>query len=60
VKDTDLKELLGIPIQSLQNFKKREKDDWRYKVYHFLKSQPRENIENFLKLHGLDKSKPTS
>lgn len=36
-KDTDIHKKFGIPISTLQDWKKRENDNWRKKLYLYLK-----------------------
>jgi len=56
LKDTELTELFGVPRQTLQNFKNRSEDDWRYKVYNYLKIQDRDSVVKALDVLGLHKS----
>ena len=35
--DVAISKKFGIPIQSLQNWKKRDKANWRHKLYVYLK-----------------------
>ncbi len=37
IKDKDLSENLNIPSSTLQDWKKTEDDNWRKKIYNFLK-----------------------
>jgi len=55
LKDTELTELFGVPRQTLQNFKNRSEDDWRYKIYHYLKIQNRNDVTKTLEVLGLYK-----
>jgi len=39
IKDTDIHKKFGIPISTLQDWKNREKDNWRKKIYFYLKKE---------------------
>ena len=39
IKDTDIHKKFGIPISTLQDWKNREKDNWRKKIYLYLKKE---------------------
>jgi hypothetical protein len=54
MKDTELTKYLGLPNTTSRDWKKADKDNWRYRIYHFIKQQPKENIEHFLKLNNLE------
>lgn len=56
IKDTKIKELFGVPISTLQDMKKSDKDNWRYKVYTFLKSQTEEDIAKFQNSQALSEA----
>jgi len=38
MKDTEIHEKFGIPISTLQDWKKRDDDNWRKKLYLHLKN----------------------
>lgn len=57
LKDTEIEKYFKIPVQSLQNFKKTDRDNWRKIVYEFLKIQDKERVEMFLKLIEIDEKK---
>lgn len=37
LSDKDIKTAFNIPISTLQDFKNSDKNNWRYKIYHFIK-----------------------
>jgi len=39
IKDTDIHKKFGIPISTLQDWKKRNNDNWRKKIYLYLKKE---------------------
>lgn len=39
MKDTEIKQYFGVPISTLQDWKKSDPDNWRNKVYKLLKKQ---------------------
>jgi len=39
MKDTEITELFRVPKATLDTWKKTDKDNWRFDVYHFLKNQ---------------------
>jgi hypothetical protein len=43
--DTDITKKIGIPVTTLQDWKKKSPDNWRYKLYTFLKSHTVEELE---------------
>ena len=43
--DTDLTELLGIPNTTLRDWKKYDSDNWRKRLYDFLKSHSKEELQ---------------
>lgn len=47
MKDTKITELFGVPRSTIQDMKNTDKDNWRFKVYTFLKSQNEETIKEF-------------
>lgn len=55
MKDTELRELLGVPTRTLQDWKNKEKENWRYKVYKLLKALSKEDIAKLLQ----EKENPT-
>jgi len=48
IKDTKINDLFGIPIRTIQDMKNADKDNWRLKVYTFLKNQDEEALKDFL------------
>ena len=48
VFDTDLTQLLGIPRSTLQDWKKYDSDNWRKRLYVFLKSHTKDEIQQKL------------
>jgi hypothetical protein len=57
MSDTEIGRIFKMPISTMQDFKNKDKDDWRYRVYTFIKQQPKENLEHFLKVNKLEKKK---
>ena len=39
MKDTEISRKFGLPISTIQDWKKTDKDNWRYKIYHYLKQK---------------------
>jgi len=39
MKDTEIQEKYGVPTRTLQDWKKKAPDNWRFKVYELLKKQ---------------------
>jgi len=54
LKDIELQELFGIPRQTLQDFKNKSEDNWRYKVYNYLKIQNRDTVMNTFDVLNID------
>jgi len=54
LKDIELQELFGIPRQTLQDFKNKSDDNWRYKVYNYLKIQNRDTVMNTFEVLNID------
>lgn len=50
--------LFGIPNTTMRDWKKKKKNDWRYKVAMFLKSQDKERVEAFLKAYDFEELSP--
>ncbi len=38
MKDIDMNRKFGIPLSTLQDWKKADKENWRYKLYMYLKT----------------------
>ncbi len=47
IKDTKITELFGVPRSTIQDMKKSDVDNWRRKVYTFLKNQNEEDVISF-------------
>ena len=47
IKDTQITGFFGVPRSTIQDMKKTDKDNWRFKVYTFLKQQNEETIKKF-------------
>jgi len=43
--DTKITELLGVPNTTLRDWKKQSSDNWRYKLYNFLKSHTLDELQ---------------
>jgi hypothetical protein len=43
--NTDITALLGVPKSTLQDWKKQAPDNWRYKLYIFLKSHTLDELQ---------------
>lgn len=46
--DIDICRLLNIPQMTFKEWKKKNKDDWRYTVYHFFKNMSQNEIKMVL------------
>lgn len=44
LKDIDISRLLNIPQSNLREWKKKENDNWRFKIYTILKNMSEEEI----------------
>lgn len=51
--DTELSKLINIPVRTIQDFKKNDKDNWRHIVYQLLSSMTKEQLEERMKALGL-------
>jgi uncharacterized protein YjcR len=45
MKDTELNKILGISVQTLQDWKKRDPDNYRRLIYELLSSYSKEELE---------------
>ena len=54
LKDTEIKELCGLPVTTLRDMKKKESTNWRYKVYNYLKIQNRDTVINTFEVLNID------
>jgi len=48
VSDVKIREILGIPKNTIQNMKNSDIDNWRFKVYTFIKSKSEEELSVFI------------
>ncbi len=51
--DLELGRILNIPSRTLQDFKKRDLDNWRKRVYIILKEIDSDSIKSFLEVEGI-------
>lgn len=49
ISDTAIKNIVGIPITTLQDWKKKEKNDYRRVLYDALKKMSEEEIKEWIK-----------
>ena len=49
LSDVEIFKQFGVPTTTTRDWKKRSIDDWRAKVYLFLKCQEKEKVEEFFK-----------
>jgi len=54
LKDTEVKKYFGVPVTTMRDWKKKDKNDWRYRVAMFLKNQDHKKVEAFLKVFELE------
>jgi hypothetical protein len=55
LKDIELVRIFGIPNSTIQDWKKGDKNNWRYKLYTYLRLQDKEKIKITLEfLKSLD------
>lgn len=54
LKDTEIQELFGLPVTTLRDMKKKSEDNWRYKVYNYLKIQNRDTVMNTFEVLNID------
>ena len=47
--DTDIKKVFSIPTRTLQDWKKRDKDNWRHILYGYLKSRDKQAVGDSIK-----------
>lgn len=50
ISDVKITDIMGLPRSTIQDFKNRESNDWRYKVYHYIKSKSEEELKEFVNL----------
>ena len=48
--ESDITVLLGVPSRTLQDWKKTNHSNWRYKIYNLLKNHTYEELETFVNL----------
>jgi len=45
LKDIEISRLFSVPVSTLQDWKKSNKDKWRYRIYTYLKLQNSDEIK---------------
>jgi hypothetical protein len=48
MKDIELSKSVGLPVSTIQDWKKRKKEDWRHKIYRILSTREKEELEKVL------------
>ena len=49
ISDVKIKDIVGIPISTLQDWKQKERDDYRRVLYDMLKNMSEEELRNRVK-----------
>lgn len=48
ISDVKITQIMGLPRNTLQEWKKKDISDWRYKVYNYIKSKNEEELKSFI------------